>query len=84
MISLQQYLDFDREYFAGKHPHQRYGQAFCNKFNITNPDLFFNTKTEECITLAFGYIKGTIAEKERQKMDLKNLLQNNCVCTAIV
>lgn len=40
-IPLEKVQEFEQEYFAGKFPHQRYGQAFCNYFNLTCPELFY-------------------------------------------
>ena len=40
MITLHKYLDFDKDWWNNKFPNQRYGQAFCNVFNITNLELF--------------------------------------------
>lgn len=40
-MTAQDILDFEKEYNQGKYPHQRLGQAFCNKFNITDPDIFY-------------------------------------------
>lgn len=47
MITIEQAQDFDKQFFDGKFPYQRYGQAFCNFFNITCPELFYeeNQKT---------------------------------------
>lgn len=47
MITIEQAQDFDKQFFEGKFPYQRYGQAFCNFFNITCPELFYeeNQKT---------------------------------------
>lgn len=57
MIILQEYLDFHRGFFDKKYPHQRYGQAFCNKFNINDPELFSCENQEEAITLSCKYVK---------------------------
>ena len=40
-MTAQDILDFEKEYNQEKYPHQRLGQAFCNKFNITDPDIFY-------------------------------------------
>jgi len=44
-IELEKVQEFEREYFAGKFSHQRYGQAFCNNFNLTCPELFYEEDT---------------------------------------
>ena len=46
MTSLE-LLEFEKDYYDGKYPNQRLGQAFCNKFNITNQEIFYeeNDKT---------------------------------------
>ena len=55
MITLQEYLDFDRNYYNGKYPYQRFGQAFCNNFEINNSELF-NANNEEASAMAFSYV----------------------------
>jgi len=41
MISLEEYLDFRLAYYTRQeHPQERFGQAFCNRFNVTDSDLF--------------------------------------------
>lgn len=41
-IPLEDMKEFEKEYFSGKFPNQRYGQAFCNKFNIDSQALFYD------------------------------------------
>ena len=41
-LSPQEILDFEQKFYTGLFPNQRYGQAFCNNFNIENfPVLFY-------------------------------------------
>lgn len=47
-----EYLAFRAEWYKGKYPRQRLGQAFCNTFNKTDPDLFY----QEDAFLADQYI----------------------------
>ena len=35
------FLEFLKRYFLGVYPYQRLGQAFCNKFNIQDSELFY-------------------------------------------
>jgi len=41
-VNRTDYAVFRKEYGMGKYPHQRYGQAFCNRFNLTKPELFYS------------------------------------------
>lgn len=47
MISIEKALEFEKKFRKGEFPHQRYGQAFCNYFNLTCSELFYeeNYKT---------------------------------------
>ena len=47
-IELNKMQEFEREYIAGKFLHQRYGQAFCNHFNITNSEIFYDEDFRNC------------------------------------
>lgn len=44
-ISYQEYLQFKKDYYNSHtdYQHQRFGQAFLNKFfpTVTDPDLFY-------------------------------------------
>jgi hypothetical protein len=40
--------NFIKNFYDGKFPHQRMGQAFCNTFNITNPELFYSLDIAGC------------------------------------
>lgn len=45
-ISVEQMQRFEKEFFDGRFTHQRYGQAFCNYFNLTScPELFYEEDT---------------------------------------
>lgn len=46
-INYTTWLEFRKEYFGGNK--QRLGQAFCNRFNITNPTLFYKTSDWDSI-----------------------------------
>lgn len=43
-ITSKEFATFIREFFNGNYPHQRFGQAFINKFypNVMNPEGFAN------------------------------------------
>lgn len=40
-IPFDKIKEFEKKFFAGKFPNQRYGQAFCNQFNLTCRALFY-------------------------------------------
>ena len=40
-ISQEDYRTFVFNYTYNKYPHQRFGQAFCNHFNITDSEVFY-------------------------------------------
>jgi hypothetical protein len=40
-IHPKQMLEFIRLFNLGSWPHQRFGQAFCNHFEYTESDLFY-------------------------------------------
>jgi hypothetical protein len=46
-VSGSDFLQFERDWHAGKHPHERFGQAFVNKFlregPVRMPKLFHTT-----------------------------------------
>jgi len=42
-IHMNSYLLFGIHWSKGEYTEQRYGQAFCNCFNITDPMLFYET-----------------------------------------
>ena len=44
-ISWSEWFDFRNGYYAGSMS-QRLGQAFCNRYNITDPTLFYQTDME--------------------------------------
>lgn len=50
MIDYGKYLEFKKEFYFGKYPHQRFGQAFMNTFvkDETNPELFYSTDDVFC------------------------------------
>jgi len=40
-MTSEQLIEFEKEYYQGKYPNERLGQAFCNKFNVTDSDIFY-------------------------------------------
>lgn len=52
-ISPNEMKEFELQYFSGKFPHQRYGQAFCNRFNLTCPELFYEENTRTAKIMAW-------------------------------
>lgn len=40
-ITYMQMAEFKRLYDKGEFPNQRFGQAFCNHFNITDANIFY-------------------------------------------
>lgn len=40
-IKVDKLREFERDFFSGKFPNQRYGQAFCNHFDIKSPEIFY-------------------------------------------
>lgn len=49
-ITYQQYAAFLQTFNADKHK-LRFGQLFCNTFNVTDSELFYNTNIKECIDI---------------------------------
>lgn len=48
-IEFYEYMHFrDVEYYAGRYTTQRFGQAFCNQYNITDSTLFYMTDLKKC------------------------------------
>jgi hypothetical protein len=45
---------YDRE---GKFPNQRFGQAFCNHFNLVWPEVFYQEKRKEAEALIYLRVK---------------------------
>lgn len=65
-IPLEKMQEFEHDYFAGKFPHQRYGQAFCNHFNITNSQIFYDEddrNNKVCIWLNFVIFPDSLLEE---------------------
>jgi len=44
VYTQKEMLEFVRLFNLGSWPNQRFGQAFCNHFNRTDPDLFYQTQ----------------------------------------
>jgi len=40
-ITMMANFEFQRLWHTQQFPDQRFGQAFCNHFNITDPELFY-------------------------------------------
>lgn len=58
-MKAEEILEFERLYFEFSiYGSQRYGQAFCNHFNITDAKLFY----EENTTIARGIVWAKYAE----------------------
>ena len=55
MIPFNQYQAFKTDYYNGKYPHQRLGQAFLNHFfpYVTDPKLFYTENESEAEKLIF-------------------------------
>jgi len=43
-ITYMQMAEFKRLYDNGHFPKQRFGQAFCNHFNITDANIFYEKR----------------------------------------
>lgn len=57
-MTINQYRAFERKYYNTELIGQRFGQAFCNEFNITNPELFYCTDESKAKAIIFEtYIK---------------------------
>lgn len=58
-ITEHEYLEFLKDTRSNHeaYKHMRTGQAFCNYFNLTNPDLFYATDEGKIITEIMKYIK---------------------------
>lgn len=50
------YTDFQVLWSQHKFDNQRYGQAFCNYFGITNPELFYATDSLNINRIIHGYL----------------------------
>lgn len=50
--NVSDYQKFQKEWLAGRFPGQRFGQAFCNSFGLTDPKLFYMTDKEK----AYAYV----------------------------
>ena len=57
MISPDEYNSFVVDWYAGRWPHQRFGQAFINKFSkagdLSNPTLFYEESINRAKELAW-------------------------------
>ena len=54
MIHPDQYNSFVIQFYANRWPHQRFGQAFVNKFvTDADPELFYETSTNRAKELAW-------------------------------
>lgn len=57
MISAAQYSSFIWDYYHGKYPHERLGQAFCNAFKIPDDaELFYEENRENAYTGMYKHI----------------------------
>ena len=54
-MTAKEIIDFEIEYNRGKYPHQSLGQASCNKFNITNPEIFYEEDYKVANLLIWQY-----------------------------
>lgn len=57
-ITYLQMSEFKRLYDKGTWPNQRFGQAFCNHFNITDANIFY----EKYRKLAEDFIYQTLVK----------------------
>jgi hypothetical protein len=46
-ISMREYQDWASGFIFEALRHQRYGQSFCNRFNITDNILFYTNRVED-------------------------------------
>jgi len=48
LVSLDEYLDWQKQYTFDALLSQRYGQSFCNHFNIEDSRLFYDRDWVRC------------------------------------
>lgn len=48
LVSLDEYLDWQKQYTFDALLNQRYGQSFCNHFNIEDSRLFYDRDWVRC------------------------------------
>jgi hypothetical protein len=63
-VTEQQFFEFYTEWSLGKYPNLRFGQAFCNKFNITDSEVFYSNDHEALLMEAVKnkYVKKLLTE----------------------
>ena len=64
VVTEQQFFEFYTDWMLNKFPNQRFGQAFCNRFNITDSDVFSSTDHEALLmeTVKNKYVKKLLTE----------------------
>ena len=56
-LTLAGLIQFEREFFAGKYPHLRFGQALCGQFNIEDPsNKIYYESDRVSQTMAWEYL----------------------------
>lgn len=56
-VAHMQMEEFKRLYDKGHFPTQRFGQAFCNHFNIVWPEVFYITARKDAERLIYCTVK---------------------------
>jgi hypothetical protein len=52
LVNAAQWNELTNEYYVQRiHKHERYGQAFCNKFGVHDPELFYSENIDEQIRI---------------------------------
>lgn len=59
------YWQFEKDFHNGDFPTQRKGQAFCNRFEYRNPDLFYSTNSEFIRETINKYLETDFSEIEQ-------------------
>lgn len=50
MITIYEFQEFHYDFYnTDQYPHQRFGQAFCNNYDITDSTLFNETNATKAI-----------------------------------
>lgn len=58
VITAEEIGFFERMYYEHQlFPHQRYGQAFCNWFSVTNSEIFYNENEIEVREIVWNLAK---------------------------
>lgn len=67
LIRQESLAQFSTRFWDGEYPHQRFGQAFCNEFDITDSKLFYTEDASEAADLMIDHVDWSYVADWSQK-----------------